>query len=199
MNPDPEVEARSQSQPDPESPGPEAAGSSVEQLTIEQAPIGFDQLFEILKNQRRRRVLRYLIEDDDGGVTLDELAEEIAARETGKDVRQITSQERKRVYVGLYQCHLPKMDDYGAIAYNKPRGKIETADQTDLFERYLSVEDDADDSGWTEYHSTLSLAAALVLVVPVVLGAIGSNTVLHVVTALLVGALAGVSAFRYFR
>ena len=199
MNPDPEVEARSQSQPDPESPGPEAAGSSVEQLTIEQAPIGFDQLFEILKNQRRRRVLRYLIEDDDGGVTLDELAEEIAARETGKDVRQITSQERKRVYVGLYQCHLPKMDDYGAIAYNKPRGKIETADQTDLFERYLSVEDDADDSGWTEYHSMLSLVAAVVLVVPVVLGAIGSNTVLHVVTALLVGALAGVSAFRYFR
>ncbi|GAA0534730.1 hypothetical protein ABNG02_08615 [Halorubrum ejinorense] len=198
MNADPEAETRPESQADPESSGPEAAGSSVEPLNIEQAPIGFDQLFEILKNQRRRRVLRYLIEDENEGVTLDELAEEIAARETGKDIRQITSQERKRVYVGLYQCHLPKMDDYGAIAYNKPRGHIETADNTDLFERYLSVDEDADDSGWTEYHSTLSLVAAVVLAVPVVLGAIGSNTVFQVTTALLVGALVGVSAFRYF-
>ncbi|ELZ46346.1 hypothetical protein C464_11043 [Halorubrum coriense DSM 10284] len=182
---------------DPESPGPEPAGSEVEPAEIERAQIGFDQLFEILKNKRRRRVLRYLLEGEEE-VTLDELAEAIAARETGKDVKQITSQERKRVYVGLYQCHLPKMDDYGAVSYNKPRGRIATAEHTDLFERYLSADVEAEDSDWTRYHSMLSLAAAAVLVVPVVLGAIGSNVTLQVVTALLVGALVGVSAFRYF-
>lgn len=177
-----------------EAPAADAQGATARQVAIEDAPIGFDQLFEILKNQRRRRVLRYLIEDSEE-VTLDELAEEIAARETGKDVAQITSQERKRVYVGLYQCHLPKMDDYGAISYNKPRGRIETGEHTLLFERYLAVDDDADPA-WTRYHSRLSLGAALLLVVPVVLGAVGSNATLLVVTALLVGALVGVSAIR---
>ncbi|VTT88147.1 hypothetical protein DM2_1481 [Halorubrum sp. DM2] len=167
-------------------------------MAIEDAAIGFDQLFEILKNQRRRRVLQYLIEND-GEVTLDHLAEEIAARETGKDIKQITSQERKRVYVGLYQCHLPKMDDYGAISYNKPRGRIEMGEHTSLFDRYLAVETDETEPGLTRYHSTLSLLVGLLLVVPVVVGALGSNATLQVITALLVGGLVGVSAVRLLR
>lgn len=197
MSADPEAKTRDADQTDLESPGSEGAASGIEPENIERADIGFDQLFEILKNKRRRRVLRYLLEDEREHVTLDELAEVIAARETGKDLKQISSQERKRVYVGLYQCHLPKMDDYGAISYNKPRGRIAPAEHTDLFERYLSVDADADRSGWTRYHSTLSLAAAVILVVPVVVGAVGSNAALQVVTALLVGALVGVSTFRY--
>jgi len=185
--------------------GPEVADSGTEVpdttpvatggITIEDAAIGFDQLFEILKNERRRRVLQYLL-DGNGDVTLDQLAEEIAARETGKDIKQITSQERKRVYVGLYQCHLPKMDDYGAISYNKPRGTIEAGENTLLFERYLDAEDDDADPGWTEHRSTLALLVGLLLVVPVTAGALGSNGTLQVVTALLVGALVGVSAIR---
>lgn len=198
MSAEPETKTREPSQPGPETAEPDAVASDADLADIERAPIGFDELFEILKNERRRRVLQYLLDVEDE-VTLDELAEEIAARETGKDIKQITSQERKRVYVGLYQCHLPKMDDYGAISYNKPRGRIESAEHTALFERYLLGESDADESAWTRYHSGLSLAAALLLVVPVVIGAVGSNAPLQVVTALLVGALVGVSTFRYVK
>lgn len=191
MSVEPSSDTPEQSQTQPQQTEPEV----VDAAAIEEAQIGFDQLFEILKNQRRRRVLRYLIENDEG-VTLDELAEAIAARETDKDVRQITSQERKRVYVGLYQCHLPKMDDYGAISYNKPRGQIEMGDHTHLFEQYLEVDDDVPDSGWTRYHSGLSLTVALLLAVPVILSALGSNAVLQVVAALLIGSLAGISAIH---
>ncbi|TKX55114.1 hypothetical protein EXE44_16470 [Halorubrum sp. SS7] len=198
MSADSEAKTRDAAQADREFSGPETDASSTEPENIERAEIGFDQLFEILKNKRRRRVIRYLLEGKNEEATLDELAEAIAARETGKDIKQISSQERKRVYVGLYQCHLPKMDDYGAISYNKPRGRIETAEHTDLFERYLSVDDDVDGSGWTRYPSTLSLVAGAFLVVPVVVGAFISNAALQVVTALLVGALVGVSAYRYF-
>ena len=183
---------------DAETETAEPTASDVAMPAIEDAPIGFDQLFEILKNERRRRVLGYLIESGEE-LTLDELAEAIAARETGKDVRQITSQERKRVYVGLYQCHLPKMDDYGAIAYNKPRGRIEPGAHTHLFERYLSVEEEPDDTAWTRYHSTLSLTAALLLVVPVLVGALTSNAPLLIVAAFLVGGLVGVSTLRFLR
>ncbi|QUO46894.1 MULTISPECIES: DUF7344 domain-containing protein [Halorubrum] len=198
MSAEPEGERREQEQTDAETEAPATTASDVETPAIEDAPIGFDQLFEILKNERRRRVLGYLIESGEE-VTLDELAEAIAARETGKDVRQITSQERKRVYVGLYQCHLPKMHDYGAISYNKPRGRIEPGEHTLLFERYLSVDEGPDDSAWTRYHSTLSLTATLLLVVPVLVGAVTSNAPLLIVAALLVGGLVGVSTLRFLR
>ena len=198
MSAEPEGERRDQDRTDAGAAIPETAASDVEMPAVEDAPIGFDQLFEILKNERRRRVLGYLIESGEE-VTLDELAEAIAARETGKDVRQITSQERKRVYVGLYQCHLPKMDDYGAVSYNKPRGRIEPGENTHLFDRYLSVEEEPDDTAWTRYHSTLSLIAALLLVVPVLAGALTSNAPLLIVAALLVGGLVGVSTLRFLR
>lgn len=101
--------------------------------------VEIDQAFEILKNQRRRYVPGYLKTMDDQ-VRLGELAEQIAAWEHDKDVKAITSKERKRAYVGLYQCHLPKMDDVGAVSYNKPRGKIESGRNIEQFQEYLPVE-----------------------------------------------------------
>lgn len=83
-----------------------------------------DEVFGILKNRRRRYVLKYVAEAD-GQVSIGETAEQIAAWENDKPVEQITSSERKRVYVGLYQSHLPKMDGIGAVSFNKPRGIIE--------------------------------------------------------------------------
>jgi len=198
MSAEPEGAHRDPDRTDSGTESPESAASDVETPAVEDAPIGFDQLFDILKNERRRRVLGYLIESGEE-VTLDELAEAIAARETGKDVRQITSQERKRVYVGLYQCHLPKMDDYGAVSYNKPRGRIAPGEHTLLFERYLSADEEPDDSAWTRYHSTLSLTASLLLVVPVLVGAVTSSAPLLIVAALLVGGLIGVSTLRFLR
>lgn len=99
--------------------------------------ISLDEVFEVLKNQRRRRVLDYL----DGStepVTLSDLAEHIAGLENDKEPRLITSSERKRVYVGLYQSHLPKMDDAGAISYDKNRGIVEPGAEFDHFTGYLS-------------------------------------------------------------
>lgn len=98
--------------------------------------VGMDQIFGILGNQRRRYVLTYL-STTEGPVTLNDLAEQIAAWECGKGIAQLTSQERKRVYVGLYQCHLPKMADADAISYDKQRGTVETGEQFELFSYYL--------------------------------------------------------------
>jgi hypothetical protein len=85
-------------------------------------------------------VLRYLNGTDDP-VSLSELADQIAAWENGKSIRQITSSERKRVYVGLYQCHLPKMAGMGIISFNKPRGVVERNESADWFEPYLQSDD----------------------------------------------------------
>jgi hypothetical protein len=95
-----------------------------------------DTIFSTLKNQRRRYVLHYL-DVTDGPVALGDLAEQIAAWENDKEPRLITSSERKRVYVGLYQCHLPKLDDSGAVSYNKPRGIVERGELFDAYRAYL--------------------------------------------------------------
>lgn len=129
----------------PESDAVERSGSTVGE-TAESA-VGIDQIFGILQNRRRRDVLRYL--GDVEWVTMSELADEIAARECDKDVSQVKSQERKRAYVGLYQCHLPKMADVNAITYDQDRGTIERGPQFDLFVDYLPDEISTDDGPTT--------------------------------------------------
>lgn len=106
--------------------------------------VDLDQVFDILQNERRRYVLRYLNDNDDP-LSLSDLAEQLAAWECDKDVRDISAQERKRVYVGLYQCHLPKMASASAISYNKPRGMIEKGEKLDLYNYYLPSENTTED------------------------------------------------------
>lgn len=165
-------------------------GSDVNEQIAEEESIGYDQLFGILKNKRRRKVLQYLLDVDDE-ITLDELAEHIAAEENGKETKYITSQERKRVYVGLYQCHLPKMADYGAISYNRARGKISTGENTELFGHYLPDETDTAARHWTSYHTELSRALALLFLTSILMGALGLITIRQLATVLLVGTLTG--------
>jgi DNA-binding transcriptional ArsR family regulator len=86
-----------------------------------------DAVFTLLKNERRRRVLERL--DQVGGpVALGTLAEEIAAQENGSTAASVGSTERKRVYVALYQCHLPKLADAGVVEYDRRGGRVELTD-----------------------------------------------------------------------
>lgn len=88
--------------------------------------VTLDVMFEILKNSRRRLVLEYL-QGREGQAKLSDLADQVTAAENDTDVDSITSTERKRVYVGLYQFHLPKMDDMGIIHFDQDRGTVELA------------------------------------------------------------------------
>jgi hypothetical protein len=90
-----------------------------------------------LCNERRRRALEYLV-DSEGWATTRELAESTAAYETGKSIAELSSSERKRVYVALYQCHLPKMDDVDVVEFDKPRGVVELGPNAAALDRYLA-------------------------------------------------------------
>ncbi|WP_157744137.1 DUF7344 domain-containing protein [Halopenitus persicus] len=135
-------------------------GNRTEDRRADALPL--DQMFDILKNQRRRYVLEYL-SDADEAVSLSEIAEQIAAWENDKDVTQISSSERKRVYVGLYQCHLPKMDALDVVSFNKPRGIIELGDNVDELYTYLERTEEPEGEPWHVYSLVLSLAGATVL------------------------------------
>jgi hypothetical protein len=115
-----------------------------------------DVIFQILKNSRRRRVLNYL-RHNGGESTLSDLAEHVAGIENDIPPEQLSSDQRKRVYVGLYQCHLPKMDDAGVIDYNQSRGDIELTDLAEHFEEYLHDQDeDASSRPWYLYYAGIA-------------------------------------------
>jgi hypothetical protein len=96
-----------------------------------------DTVFDILSNPRRRYVLYYLRREG-GPVQLTSLAEHVAAWENETDVDSLDDQQRKRVYVSLYQTHVPKLADSGIVEYDKDQGSVALADEAAAIDDYLS-------------------------------------------------------------
>lgn len=163
--------------------------AEVEQLSL-------DVIFEVLKNQRRRLVLKYLKARDET-VSLGELAEHVAAQENGKSVETISSDERKRVYVGLYQCHLPKMDDMGIVEFNRNRGLVDLTETASQLDEYLERGEPTPTPRWYRYYGLLALAGlALATISAVGVGPVAaSSTAVLGVVAVAFAALAGVHAW----
>ncbi len=139
--------------------------SNLEQIGKKSRSNGADltkeEIFDLLKNSRRREIVSYLREHD-GSAKLDELAEHIAADENDTTVRQLSSDQRKRVYIGLYQCHLPKMDTLGVVEYDKNRGTVELQNSAASLERYMELDGDTDENrAWV----IPTIAASMVLLV----------------------------------
>jgi hypothetical protein len=143
-----------------------------------------DQVFDILKNKRRRTVLRYL-NSVDGNVKLGALAEYVAAVENDIDEVAVSSDQRKRVYVGLYQCHLPKMDDMDIIDFNQDRGIIELGANADQLDEYLALADDQA-RDWHKYYGGVALAGLGIMAITIPVGGITPLVGFAVVNFLLV-------------
>jgi len=100
-----------------------------------------DDVYHLLQNERRRSVLRYM-KGVDGAARMRDVAEQVAAWEYDTTVEQLTSQERQRVYIALYQAHLPKLDKHGIIDYNQSRGIVEQKPRAERLEQYIVEEGD---------------------------------------------------------
>lgn len=116
-------------------PGYEALQTHLRSSRSDQQPTK-DDVFDILRNRRRRYVLGYL-RDHEGVVELSELAEALANWESDDEDAYITHRDRKRAYVSLYQTHLPKLDRAGIVEYNQPRGTVELGPDYRYVEGYL--------------------------------------------------------------
>jgi hypothetical protein len=172
------VEARTQGE---ESPSPEQ----------------LDRIFAILRNHRRRLVLAYLREHD--STTQGDLARHVAAVENEIPESAVTSTQRKRVYVSLYQAHLPKLDDFGAISFERDRGTVERTDRTDELLRYLDrFEDEPGATTFSERRfgpgTVVLLGSALLVVFVGELGVAPADLSLGVAVLL---SLVGMSAAVY--
>lgn len=92
-------------------------------------PLDVDEAVSAINSSRRRHVL-CLLDDQDGTMELGGVAEAIAAIELGKDIPELDAQERKRVYIALYQVHLSTLDDLGAVIYDERSKEIHANEAT---------------------------------------------------------------------
>jgi hypothetical protein len=69
------------------------------------------------------------------------LASQVAAWEYDTDVDDLTEQERKRVYVSLYQTHIPHLHDAGVVEYDKDSGEVALKPDAKAVDNYLETDD----------------------------------------------------------
>ena len=96
-----------------------------------------DDVLDLLSSARRRYVL-YLLRNEDDPVALTTLAEQVAAWENDTTVESITDQERKRVYVSLYQTHIPRLAEVGLVEYNQETGSVSIEPPAKEIDPYLN-------------------------------------------------------------
>jgi hypothetical protein len=129
-------------------------------MAQEQDELTQDLVFDILSSPRRRYVLYYLRETGET-VALNDLAEHVAAWENETEVDQLSDQERKRVYVSLYQTHIPKLDSVGIIDYDQQSGMVELTDRVHRIEDYLT--ETSRPIPWQQFYLALAVVSAVML------------------------------------
>ena len=148
-----------------------------------------DELYDLLSNHRRRYVLHFC-KRTDGPVTLSELAEQVAAWEQDKEIAELSSAERKRVYTSLQQTHLNRLDDAGIVDFDDD--EVTLTDRAKELDIYLDIVP-AESIPWGVYYLGVSVLGGLVLA-GVAVGFVPTDTVPAIGWGLLVLAVFLVSS-----
>ncbi|UIP01328.1 hypothetical protein Hbl1158_15560 (plasmid) [Halobaculum sp. CBA1158] len=119
-----------------------------------------DEVYDILSNARRRFVIYYL-RDRGEPVKLGELSDRVAAWENDVPVEELTDQQVKRVYVSLYQTHIPKLEDTGIVEYDADTGVVRLTSQVSDLDAYLPDEDEGS-IPWQGIYLTLAVVGLAV-------------------------------------
>lgn len=80
-------------------------------------------VFDLLSNERRLRMLSFLA--DRRRAELSAIATHVAAVETGVPRAEVTKADRKRVFISLYQTHVPRLAEHDVIRYDDASGVVE--------------------------------------------------------------------------
>jgi small-conductance mechanosensitive channel len=128
-------------------------------------PLDEDTVFDILSNRRRRQIIYYL-QDNGGEAPLREVADAVAGWEEGQAPEEVTEKQSRRVYVSLYQSHVPRLTEVGLIEH-ADSGAVRLTDRVRLLDPYLNPHTDT--RSWQWYY----LAFGVVGVVLALLSLLG--------------------------
>lgn len=109
-------------------------------MSTNQQTLSQDTVFDLLSSARRRYIIYYLRQHG-GEAAINEIASQIAVWENDIPEEELTSQDEKRVYVSLYQTHIPKLEEHGIVDYDSETGQVYLTDQAFQIDRYLGSEE----------------------------------------------------------
>lgn len=120
-----------------------------------------DELFHVLRNQRRRFTIHYL-KQANGPVDVGELATQVAAWENEVAVDAVTSKQRRRVYNALQQTHIDELDETGLVEVN--RREVSLTERARDLDVYLDIVP-GKDIPWSEYYLALGAVSTAAIIV----------------------------------
>lgn len=100
--------------------------------------VSLDRVFDLLSEERRRYALYYL-EEADGSVSIDELAEQIAQREVETERESTPPEKFEQIEMELFHQDLPKAADTEYIRYNPEEGTVELTNAPSEVRAILTV------------------------------------------------------------
>ena len=117
------------------------------------------ELFDVFSNARRRQTVQYL-KRQRGSCDLAPLVEQVAAWENETRPEDVTRAQRRRVYISLYQTHLPMLEDHGIVDWDPDAHRIELLPSEETFEPYLDRNLE-NERPWHLYYGSLALAGTV--------------------------------------
>jgi len=84
-------------------------------------------LADLVSSQRRRHALVCLAGRDDG-LALADLAADVAALEHDEGAHDVPHETVERVYLSLYHCHVPKLEDGDVVTHDRDANVVALAD-----------------------------------------------------------------------
>jgi hypothetical protein len=114
--------------------------------------------FEMLGNSRRRWLL-YALADAGGEVSLDALTRSVAAAEQDLAESEVTDSQARRVYIPLYQMHIPRLEEAGVVTYDSETGTVRLTDPDPIL--YPIVRRQPTSPRWYRYYILWSLTGVV--------------------------------------
>lgn len=116
-----------------------------------------ETIFDILSNRRRRQIIYYL-QEHGGQAPLREVANAVAGWEEDEPSESVTEEDRRRVYVSLYQSHVPRLTDAGLLEHDDS-GVIKLTDRVRFLNPYLAPH--SGNPSWQKYYLAIGLLGVL--------------------------------------
>lgn len=138
------------------------------------------ELFDVFSNARRRMAVRYLASQN-GACDLSSVVEQVAAWENDVEATDVTRPQRRRVYISLYQTHLPMLADHGIVDWDPEAHRIELECNKRRFEPYLGRLDDGRRT-WARTYAALTTGAVVSVSAVFLIAGPNSSTLLALAT-----------------
>lgn len=93
---------------------------------FDRPPEAVTRALRLLASERRRHLLSVVREHGEA-LALADVADEVAIRESGRPLTELTAERVARVYTSIYHDHLPRLVDAGLLSYDQSRDIVAPA------------------------------------------------------------------------